>query len=57
MAVMRLPIDFGQGAKCAYCVFSIGTNQKDMLCTERNELVQPDICCEKFMREPGADDE
>lgn len=41
--------------KCAYCVFSIGTDKADMYCERKDELVQPDSQCEQYMREVGSE--
>lgn len=41
--------------KCAYCVFSIGTDKADMYCEYHGELVKPDSQCEEFEREPGSE--
>ena len=41
--------------KCCHCVHSIGTDSKDMLCTELERLVKADDQCELYMREPGSE--
>ena len=41
--------------KCAYCVFSIGTDKADMYCEYHGELVKPDSQCEEYMRETQGD--
>jgi hypothetical protein len=42
---------------CATCRFSEGTESTLMNCQVRHRLVDRDDQCNKYEREPGADDE
>jgi hypothetical protein len=44
-------------AKCCHCIQSIGTDQQDMYCTLKGQLVERDSQCEEWERATGSDDE
>jgi hypothetical protein len=44
-------------AKCCYCIQSIATDQNDLYCTAKGQLVERDDQCESWERATGSDDE
>ena len=44
-------------AKCCHCIQSIGTDQNDLYCTAKGQLVERDDQCESWERATGSDDE